>query len=161
DHPGVIDVEVVWSRPKLALTNPQPAPARPSPDSPAPEGDPLFERTMHGRVHVVAADAPIALTAAELDELVPTMVVGLRICEAGERSAVQLSKEPPGLSWIGRWEVLSSDAPDASPCAVMRRLPTGWPPSALGSFPAPLPDELLVRFVPELPETAFTSPGKS
>lgn len=165
-QPGPVDVEVIWSRPVLVPGQTQPPPGRPTPVGPAPDGDPLFERVLRGRVQVVAADAPLAVTGPVLDELVPSMKIALRICETGTRSAVQLSSQPAGLGWLGRWEVLNPDvldaanAPGAPPCAVMRRLPTGWNPATLGTFPSPLPEELFVRFVPELPESSYTSPGK-
>lgn len=143
EAPGTIDVDVVVSRPL-----------------PAPESDPLFDRVLRGRVHVLPADAPMALTGPVLAELVPTLALALRVRAGGTRSAVQLSQPPATwgyLSWQGRWEVLTSDSPDAEPCVVMRGLPTVTSPAALGTLPLPLPQELIVRFVPELPETAFTS----
>jgi hypothetical protein len=109
-------------------------------------------------VRVLPANAPFALTGSELDEIADDAHIELWVCEAGARSAAQLWSMPNTIEWRGRWEVLTSDAPDAPPNVVLRRLPTGSAPAALGPLPTPLPDELFVRFVPELHKTAFTAP---
>lgn len=162
EEAGTLDIEMIWSRAKSPAAEAPPIHGEVRAPASAVEGDPVFEQVLRERVRVLPAETPMALTGSALAEVVSNAKAALRVREGATRSAVQLS-EDPGMSgdlwWKGRWEILVNDAPDAEPCAVMRRLPTGWSPAALGTLPSPLPEELLLRIVPEVPESAFTSPG--
>lgn len=160
-EPGIVDVKVNWS-----LANPARAGTQ-------LVGDPLFERVLQRRVHVLPADAPMALQGTVIDEILTDVELELHVVQRGDRSAVRLSKDVwkelmardslERLDWIGRWEVLTSDAPDAEPCVVLRSPPPergglSPMPAAMGTFPSPIPETLFVRFVPELHDSAFTAP---
>ena len=103
--------------------------------------------------------ATLALTGPMLESVVQSITVGLLVSESGTRSAVMLYPYPTELAFIGRWEVMPSAAADALPCAVLRIRPQGGVVSTLGALPRPLPEELFLRFMPELPETAYSAPG--
>lgn len=119
-------------------------------------------RRVRAPILVVPADAPTAVTGPELDRLAPEVQFGLYIRPCGERSAIEVAPafHHHSTFWFGRWELLDRDADDAEVLVSMPRDPSGPAPRGLARLPVPLPSELFVRYVPELPESAFTAPGK-
>ncbi len=148
-HAGPMDFDLAWTY--ATLQNPT-----------CNEADVAIARSLHATVHFVASDAPQAVTGPLLETLAPLVQGGLRVQDCGDRVAVKL--DTPELhhlgAWLGRWEVLANDTTDATPLAVLRRNPRGPAPVVLVHFPRPLPEVLFLRFVPELPASALTSPGK-
>lgn len=168
---GLTTLDYEWASliPGAQPSRSQEQPLAPLPPAPAmppllPDGDPPVlsaPRSVRAPALVIAADAPQAVTGPELEELARSVQVGLVVQPCGERSAIELAQPMSfhATRWIGRWEVLASDGPDAAILATLTRDPSGPAPRTLATLPLPLPTELVLRFVPELPPSSYTSPG--
>jgi len=158
-EPGVIEVEAVWSRPSVKVVPGQFDPSRGgsgmvSRDAPPPAGDPRLERRVRGRVTVVPADAPFAYPGTEFDAAIQASPVELLVRESGRRSALSLRTSPLRELPVGSWEVRLDDDLAKPPLASIRVKPTGWGPLGMAELPSPLPERLLLRFVPDSTEAA-------